>query len=90
MLHYRQVINTLYKINSTTIKAIVKEITYKLDVNTLEKIEANNIQLNDIVRVKIKVAHPFVFDPYKKLNIGGGFVLIDETSCLTVAAGMVQ
>jgi sulfate adenylyltransferase subunit 1 len=47
--------------NSSLIKGIVKEIEYKLDVNTLEKIAIDDVQLNDIVRVKIKTAIPFPF-----------------------------
>lgn len=80
----------LLQINSTVVKAAVKEIEYKLDVNSLEKINANDARLNDIVRVKIKTAQPYAFDQYKRLSASGGFILIDETSKLTVAAGMVQ
>lgn len=80
----------LLQINSTVVKAIVKEIEYKLDVNSLEKINAGDVRLNDIVRVRIKTAQPYAFDQYKKLSANGGFILIDETSKLTVAAGMVQ
>lgn len=80
----------LLQINSTVVKAIVKEIEYKLDVNTLEKINTDDARLNDIVRVMIKTAQPYAFDQYKKLSVNGGFILIDETSKLTVAAGMVQ
>lgn len=80
----------LLQINSTVVKAIVKEIEYKLNVNTLEKIHTNDVQLNDIVRVKIKTAQPYAFDTYNKLRANGGFILIDETSNLTVAAGMIQ
>lgn len=76
--------------NSSEIKSIVKEIEYKLDVNTLGKTAIEQVQLNDIVRVKIKLATPFPFDSYKKNPANGGIILIDETSHITVAAGLIQ
>ena len=81
----------LLQINSRTVKAVVKEIEYKLDVNTLEK--NHNLQqagLNDIVRATIKTASPLAFDPYKELRTNGGAILIDETSNVTVGACMIQ
>ncbi len=76
--------------NSSLIKGVVKEIEYKLDVNTLEKIAIDDVQLNDIVRVKIKTAIPFPFDNYKNNSSNGGIILIDETSHVTVAAGLIE
>ena len=46
--------------------------------------------LNDIIKVKIKTASPVAFDSYKKLRQNGGAILIDETSCVTVGACMIQ
>jgi sulfate adenylyltransferase subunit 1 len=81
----------LLQINSKVVKAIVKEISYKIDVNTLEKIESTGkVLLNEIVKATIKTASPIVFDSYKKLRVNGGAILIDETSNVTVGACMIQ
>ena len=77
--------------NSRVVKSVVKEIEYKLDVNTLQKNYApEKAMLNDIIKVTIKTASPIAFDPYKKLRQNGGAILIDETSCVTVGACMIQ
>ena len=81
----------LLQINSRTVKAVVLNIAYKLDVNTLEKnYEAESAGLNDIVKATIKTASPVAFDPYGKLRSNGGAILIDETSYVTVGACMIQ
>lgn len=75
------------QLNSRQVRIIVKEIEYKVDVNTLEK-EYNPTEpgLNDIVKVTMKAASPFPYDPYAKMRGNGGGILIDETSNATVAA----
>jgi len=81
----------LLQINSRTVKSVVKEIEYKLDVNTLEKnYGLQQVGLNDIVRATIKTASPISFDPYAALRTNGGAILIDETSNVTVGACMIQ
>ena len=81
----------LLQINSRVVKAVVKEIEYKLDVNSLKKEPApEQAALNDIIKVKIKTASPVPFDSYKKLRVNGGAILIDETSHVTVGACMIQ
>lgn len=81
----------LFQINSQRVKAVVKEISYKLDVNTLEKQEGHEkAGLNDIVRAVIRTATPVSFDSYKELRANGGGILIDETSNVTVGACMIQ
>ncbi len=75
---------------SNTVKAIVKEIEYKRDISTLEQLEASEARLNDIVKVRIKTAKPLVFDAYLKNKSTGSFILINENSCNTVAAGMIS
>ncbi|HVM87066.1 MAG TPA: GTP-binding protein [Puia sp.] len=81
----------LLQINSRTVKSVVKEIEYKLDVNTLNKnFETEQAGLNDIVKATIKTASPLAFDPYKELRANGGAILIDETSNVTVGACMIQ
>jgi sulfate adenylyltransferase subunit 1 len=79
------------QLNSTVVRAIVKEIEYKLDVNTLAKqYNPDTVGLNDIVQVKIKTATPLPHDPYNRLQANGGAILIDETSHVTVGACMLQ
>jgi sulfate adenylyltransferase subunit 1 len=81
----------LLQINSRTVRAVVKEIEYKLDVNSLQKLDApEKAGLNDIIKATIKTAAPIPYDSYKKLRVNGGAILIDETSCVTVAACMIQ
>jgi sulfate adenylyltransferase subunit 1 len=81
----------LLQLNSTVVKSVVKEITYKVDVNTLEEHQApTQAVLNDIVKVVIKTAKPVAFDAYEKLRVNGGAILIDETSHVTVGACMIQ
>jgi sulfate adenylyltransferase subunit 1 len=81
----------LLQLNSRTVRCIVKEIEYKLDVNTLQKKFApSSIELNDVIRATIKTASPLPYDSYKELRENGGAILIDETSYVTVAACMIQ
>ncbi len=81
----------LLQINSRLVKGIVKEIQYKLDVNSLEKqFEPGTIALNDIVKATIKTASPIPYDSYTELRVNGGAILIDETSNVTVGACMIQ
>ncbi len=81
----------LLQINSRVVKAVVKEIQYKLDVNSLKQEAApEQAQLNDIIKATIKTASPIPYDSYKKLRVNGGAILIDETSNVTVGACMIQ
>jgi sulfate adenylyltransferase subunit 1 len=79
------------QINSQVVRSVVKEIEYKLNVNTLEKdYSPSKAELNDIIRATIKTATPIAYDSYKNLRANGGAILIDETSCVTVGACMIQ
>jgi sulfate adenylyltransferase subunit 1 len=79
------------QINSRVVRAVVKEIEYKLDVNSLKQEAApEKAVLNDIIKAKIKTASPIPFDSYKNLRVNGGAILIDETSHVTVGACMIQ
>lgn len=81
----------LLQINSRLVRSVVKEIEYKLDVNTLQKnYSPEKAVLNDIIKATIKTASPIAYDSYKKLRQNGGAILIDETSCVTVGACMIQ
>ena len=77
--------------NSRIVKAVVKEIHYKLDVNTLEhESSPSSANLNDVVRATIKTSEPIAFDRYNELRTNGGAILIDQTSYVTVGACMLQ
>ncbi|GAB3532417.1 GTP-binding protein [Pontibacter brevis] len=81
----------LLRHNSTETRAVVRQIQYKIDVNSLDNIiDADQVQLNDICRVQIKTATPLLLDKYENNRANGGFILIDETSFTTVGAGMVE
>jgi sulfate adenylyltransferase subunit 1 len=81
----------LLQLGSRSVRSIVREIEYRLDVNTLEKQWApGQAGLNDIVKATIRTAAPLPFDAYNDLPAGGGAILIDETSFVTVGACMVQ
>jgi sulfate adenylyltransferase subunit 1 len=81
----------LLQINSRRVKSVVKEIEYKLDVNTLQQSGSpEKAVLNDIIRAKVKTASPVPYDSYKRLRANGGAILIDETSHVTVGACMIQ
>ena len=81
----------LLQLNSRTVRSVIKEIEFKLDVNTLQKdYSVEQAQLNDIIKATIKTSSPVAFDSYKKLRVNGGAILIDETSNVTVGACMIQ
>lgn len=77
--------------NSRLIRAVVKEIDYKIDVNTLtqEKVEGN-IKLNEVVKVTLRTAQPLVYDSFINNKRTGSAILVDETSNSTVAACIIQ
>jgi sulfate adenylyltransferase subunit 1 len=77
--------------NSRLVRAVVRNIEYKLDVNTLQHLPVEaGVKLNDVVKVTIKTASPLVYDSYDKLSVNGSAILIDETSNSTVAAVLIQ
>ena len=76
--------------NSSECKAIIKEIRYKVDINTLHRIEDDKkIEKNDIARIKLRTTRPLLNDTYQKNKNTGALILIDPDSNQTVAAGMV-
>jgi sulfate adenylyltransferase subunit 1 len=81
----------LLQLGSLTVRSLVRNIEYRLDVNTLEKQPSpDKAGLNDIVRATLRTASPLPYDAYNDLPAGGGAILIDETSFVTVGACMVQ
>jgi sulfate adenylyltransferase subunit 1 len=76
---------------SRLVRSVVKQVEYKLDVNSLQQQPVEgNVKLNEVVKAVIKTASPVVFDSYGKLSENGNAVLIDETSNSTVAAVLIQ
>ncbi|MEP1034510.1 sulfate adenylyltransferase subunit CysN [Ekhidna sp.] len=83
---------TKYTIRHTTAeaKAMIKEIRYKLDINSLHRNEEDkNITANDICRAQIRTTKPLFIDSYKKNRNTGSIILVDEATNETVAAGMI-
>ncbi len=81
-----------YAIKHTTkdARCMIKDISYKVDVNTLERnFEDKKIGMNDIARIKMKTTAPLFYDSYRKNRNTGSLIIIDESTNETVAAGMI-
>ena len=77
--------------HSRLIRCVVKNVEYKLDVNSLQQQPViGNVKLNEVVKATIKTASDLVYDRYQKLRCNGSAILIDETSHSTVAAVLFQ
>ncbi|MDH4233959.1 MAG: sulfate adenylyltransferase subunit CysN [Gallionella sp.] len=79
----------LVKHTTRTAKCLFSRIDYRVDVNTLEQVPVAALNMNDIARVALKVQQPLVVDHYQADHGTGSFIVIDEASNNTVAAGMV-
>jgi bifunctional enzyme CysN/CysC len=78
------------KHTTRTARALVRDLHYRLDVNTLHRDEdASALGLNEIGRVGLRVTQPLFVDDYNRNRLTGGFILIDEATHGTVAAGMI-
>jgi bifunctional enzyme CysN/CysC len=72
-------------------RAVVRELRYRLDINTLHREEdASELRLNEIGRVTLRSTVPLFTDPYRRNRTTGGFILIDEHTGATVAGGMIS
>ena len=80
----------LLKHTTRTVKARVKHVRHRVDVNTLENGPAARLEMNDIAAVDIRTALPLYFDPYRTNRVMGSFILIDPITNATVAAGIIQ
>jgi len=79
------------KSTSREVMAIIKEVIYKIDINTMQRLEQDNdIKMNDMARVKMRTTRPLIFDEYRKNRITGSLILIDEATNETVAAGTIH
>ena len=75
---------------SREVKAVVKEVVYKLDINTLHRVEDDlEVGMNDIARMRIRTSAPVLVDDYRRNRATGSFILVDPTTRLTVAAGVI-
>jgi sulfate adenylyltransferase subunit 1 len=79
----------LVKHTTRTAKCLFSSIDYRVDVNTLEQHANPTVNMNDIVRVAMKVQQPLAFDAYTRNRASGSFIVIDEATNNTVAAGMI-
>jgi sulfate adenylyltransferase large subunit len=81
-----------YLIKHTTqeVKARVRAIRYRFDVNTLGQEPASELRLNEIAAAVIETRKPLFVDPYRRNRVTGAFILIDPISNETVAAGMIS
>jgi len=78
------------KHTTRSVRALVKALPYRLDVNTLHRDEeAVELTLNEIGRVSLRTTAPLFFDEYRRNRTTGSFVLIDEATNETVGAGMI-
>jgi sulfate adenylyltransferase subunit 1 len=69
---------------------MIKELKYKIDINTLHRIEnIDRVEMNDIARLSIRTAKPVFFDAYKKNRQTGSVIIIDEQTNETIGAGMI-
>jgi sulfate adenylyltransferase subunit 1 len=80
----------LVKHTTRTAKCVFSSVDYRVDVNTLEQHAELVINMNDIAYVKLKVQQPLVFDHYSRNRASGSFIVIDEATNNTVAAGMIS
>merc|ERR1712137_606568 len=70
-------------------KAMIKEVVYKIDINTLERINDDvELKMNDISKVKIRTTKPLMIDSYRENRTTGSIILVDDATNETVAAGM--
>ena len=79
------------KHTSRTGRALVKDVHYRLDINTLHRDQgADELGLNEIGRVQLRTTVPLLCDPYSKNRTTGSFILVDEATGVTVGAGMIN
>jgi sulfate adenylyltransferase large subunit len=80
----------LLKHTTRQVRATVRNVRDRIDVNTLEQEAARDLRLNEIGSVTIDVPRPVFFDPYRENRSTGAFILIDPFSNATLAAGMIR
>ena len=69
--------------------AMIKEVVYKIDINTLERVNDDSLNMNDISKVRIRTTKPLMIDSYRENRTTGSIILVDDATNETVAAGMI-
>jgi hypothetical protein len=77
------------KHTSHQVRGVVRAINYRLDVNTLARIGAARLELNEIGEISVETHHPLYFDSYALNRVTGAFIIIDPLSNETLGAGMI-
>lgn len=84
-------VKCLFRQTTKEVQAIVSEVRYKIDVNTLRKNEEElEFGMNDIGRICLRVSSPIFYDSYRRNRNTGSFILVDPFSNETLAAGMMR
>lgn len=86
------VLNGKYAIKHTSndVRCVVKEVKYKININTLHRIEDDKtVKMNDIARISIRTTKPLYYDKYSRNRTTGSLIIIDEATNETVGAGMI-
>lgn len=86
-------LNGKYALKHTTrdVRCIIKELLYKVNVNTLEQItNCTELQMNEIAKVTLRTTKPLLFDSYSRNRITGAVIIIDEGTNETVGVGMIE
>lgn len=79
----------LFKHTTQTLPGSIETLAYRIDVNTLHRSPAPNLELNEIGRVRVSLNAPIHYDPYRNNRSTGAFVVIDRITNATVGAGMI-
>lgn len=82
-----------YSIKHTTkdVKCIIKDVVYKVDVNTLKRnTKDKTLNLNEIARISIRTTSPLFYDSYRQNRLTGSLIIIDNATNVTVGAGMIK
>lgn len=79
-----------FKLGTRTVQGSIKSFRHRIDVNSLEKIPAPGLELNEIGLAEIKLDQPVSFDGYRNNRATGNFILIDKLSNVTVGAGVIE
>jgi sulfate adenylyltransferase subunit 1 len=86
-------INGKYALKHTThdVRCLVKEVHYKVNVNTIEQITGDTeVKMNEIAHITIRTTRPLLFDSYSRNRITGAVIFIDEGTNETVGVGMIE
>lgn len=81
----------LIRLNTNEVGCVIKTVNYRMNIDTLERdFENITVNMNDIANISIKTSKPVFFDKFRKNNITGSLIFIDEGTNETVAAGMIE